>query len=228
MGITTFTGSKGGVGTTVTTVIAAITYAKAHPDEQVVIVDCQEDIAGVVGCVGSEMEILPNLRITTPLAVAHERARERTPIDPEKHPMLAKIGGWQTSSVFALAETCEVFVDCGRYTINPPYDDPRMAMWEKADRRVLVVRNDYLSLRSAFRSDDDGQKNADQMATAVVCIVDPERSLSVRDVRDVLSKPVIEIPADPTVARAVDAGVLTVRHPHVLDGFADRLTTTFA
>lgn len=69
-----------------------------------------------------------------------------------------------------------------------------------------VVRNDYLSLRRALPAVAE--------TTGVVLVVEPNRSLTQRDIVDVLGRPIsAEVRLDPTIARAVDAGLLsTARH----------------
>lgn len=69
-----------------------------------------------------------------------------------------------------------------------------------------VVRNDYLSLRRALAAVAE--------TTGIVLVVEPNRSLTQRDVVDVLGLPLsAEVKLDATIARAVDAGLLaTARH----------------
>lgn len=70
----------------------------------------------------------------------------------------------------------------------------------------VVLRNDYISLRRAL--------NVPQTTIGFVLVTEAQRSLSRRDVTDVLDRPVVaELAVDPAVARAVDAGLLTTaRH----------------
>lgn len=82
--------------------------------------------------------------------------------------------------------------------------------WEAAAgpavRSLLVVRNCYLALRRAVQ--------APVRPSAVVVIEEPGRALCHLEVEAVLpGLPVIAIPADPAVARAIDAGLLSARLP---------------
>jgi hypothetical protein len=75
---------------------------------------------------------------------------------------------------------------------------------------LLVLRPCYLALRRALA--------APLRPSGVILVVEPNRSLSRRDVEDVLGVPVrAQIAWDPQVARAVDAGLLSTRLPRGLD-----------
>jgi hypothetical protein len=121
-------------------------------------------------------------------------------------------GDWQR-----LAAACrehhgvEVIVDAGP-TI-PPIAAHRLAM-----RSLLVVRPCYLALRRAVQRSE--------CASGIIVVNEPGRSLGVTDVERSLSLPILaEIPWDPAVARAVDAGLLAARLPQTLARPLRRLTT---
>jgi len=107
-----------------------------------------------------------------------------------------------------------VVADCGSA------DHPATrAVVEVADAAVVVLRGCYLALRRAVRSP------ALAASTAAVLVDEPGRSLTRREVADVLGVPVIaRVPVRDTIARAVDAGVLSSRMPDVL-GRAAMLVT---
>jgi hypothetical protein len=95
------------------------------------------------------------------------------------------------------------------------------AFVEVADISVVVVRDCYLALRRALRSDLSG-------AAGVVAMDDEYRALRPRDIADVLRLPVLaSVPVCPPVSRSVDAGVLPGRMPAGLQRaarrFVDRL-----
>jgi hypothetical protein len=96
-----------------------------------------------------------------------------------------------------------VIADCGRL------DSPASpAFVEEADRSLLVLRPCYLALRRAVSA---------PRPTAVVLITEPERSLCLRDVEDVLGVPVVaQIAWEAAIARAVDSGLLSGRLPRRL------------
>jgi hypothetical protein len=97
---------------------------------------------------------------------------------------------------------CDVTVDVG--TRTPP--DPLIA---RASRSLLVTRPCYLSLRRAVRSP--------VRPTGVVLVDEPGHGLGARDVEHTLGVPVEAVIAiDPSVSRAVDAGLLTARLPRLI------------
>jgi len=70
----------------------------------------------------------------------------------------------------------------------------------------VVLRNDYLSLRRALAGP--------RTTAGIILISEPNRSLTRRDVADVLAHPIVaELRLDPAIARAIDAGLLSsARH----------------
>lgn len=99
-----------------------------------------------------------------------------------------------------------VVADCGRAE-----DPAARAFAEVADARVVVVRGCYLALRRAVRSP------LLESCTGAVLVDEPGRSLTRREIADVLGIPVLaRVPMRDAVARAVDAGVLGARLPDVL------------
>lgn len=86
---------------------------------------------------------------------------------------------------------------------------PPVELLEAADVSLLVVRPCYLALRRAVA--------VASAATAVAVVREPGRALGPSDVRRILGVPaIIEIPCDPSIARAVDAGLLASRVPGAL------------
>ncbi len=95
-------------------------------------------------------------------------------------------------------------IDCGSIA-----DDAALAIAASASRSLMIVRPCYLALRRALA--------APIRPSAVVLIVEEQRTLAPEDVEDVLGVPVIAVPCDPVIARAVDAGLLASRLPRPLD-----------
>ena len=80
---------------------------------------------------------------------------------------------------------------------------------EYATRSLLVIRPCYLALRRASLLTTKPH--------GVIVITEPGRALGVHDVESVVGAPVLaEIPFDPAIARAVDAGLLAGRVPTLL------------
>ena len=102
------------------------------------------------------------------------------------------------------ADARPVVADCGA---EP--DGAALAVAAGATRSVLVTRACFLSLRRAL--------SAPLRPSEIVLLTEPGRSLSRLDVEDCIGAPVVaEVAVDPTVARAVDAGLLATRLPRTL------------
>jgi MinD superfamily P-loop ATPase len=83
---------------------------------------------------------------------------------------------------------------------------PHAALLPAGAHSLLVVRPCYLAIRRAVA--------AEARPTGIVLVTEPGRALGARDVERAVSAPVVaEVPYDPSVARAVDAGLLAVRLP---------------
>ena len=96
-----------------------------------------------------------------------------------------------------------VVVDAG---LVPPSFVPLVA---RAHRSLLVLRPCYLALRRASA--------LPVRPTGIVLVCEPGRALGRRDVEDVIGVRVqAEVDVDPTIARAVDAGLLASRLPRAL------------
>jgi hypothetical protein len=110
-----------------------------------------------------------------------------------------------------------VVADCGGAS-----DPAARAMVEVADVAVVVVRGCYLTLRRAVRAP------VLTSTMGAVLVDEPGRSLTRREIADVLGIPVLaRVPVRDAVSRAVDAGVLAARLPDVL-GRAAMLVTARA
>ncbi|MEA2825692.1 MAG: hypothetical protein QOG43_131 [Actinomycetota bacterium] len=74
---------------------------------------------------------------------------------------------------------------------------------------LVVVRNDYLSLRRAL--------NSPQTTVGIILVNETHRSLSRTDIEDVLPHPILaEVRVDPSIARSVDAGLVATSRRHRL------------
>lgn len=88
--------------------------------------------------------------------------------------------------------------------------EPAPALRASADRSLLVTRACYLALRRAvaMSARPDG----------IVLVEEVGRALRRVDVEHALGAPVVaSLPVDPTIARAVDAGLLTTRLPRIIE-----------
>ena len=200
---------KGGSGTTVVAVGHALQLAR-QADAPVVLVDLAGEVAAVLGVAEPSGpgvgEWLADgggslLDLATPvgdgLLLLH----------PGRLPLAGMDGEALTA---ALGELAVVVVDCG----VPAGPGPAGAVAAGADRSLLVLRPCYLALRRAVA--------APVRPSGVVLVTEPHRALGRRDVEAVLGVPVrAEIPWDPDIARAVDAGLLATRLPRPLGRVMD-------
>ena len=92
------------------------------------------------------------------------------------------------------------------------------AVGEVADASIIVVRGCYLALRRAVHAP------LLEHTTGVVLLEEPGRSLGAGEIAEVLGRPVLAtMPVRESIARAVDAGVITSRLPEPLARPAARL-----
>jgi hypothetical protein len=108
----------------------------------------------------------------------------------------------RSNMTFDPADWDEIVIDSGR---NPKIVGQELEPFT----RVMVVRNDYLSLR----------RGINQQFEQVVVVEEPSRSLGRDDVSAILdlTHDLIVIPCDPAIARTVDAGLLSARVPRKMN-----------
>ncbi len=217
---------KGGSGTSVVCAALGSSLSRRRP---VLLLDLAGDLPAIAGLAPDrghrELSRRPFPSLATWLAAGPTAPTEA--LDALVHPLVHGLGllalgsavdgtpvaGLPAESGAALAAALAeggpaVVADAGR--IEHPV---QRALVEVADASVVVVRGCYLALRRAV--DDD----LTARALGVVVVEEPGRSLSPADVADVLGCPVLAtIPLDPSVARAVDAGLLIHRAPPLLSG----------
>jgi hypothetical protein len=207
---------KGGSGTSVLTAACALAVARG-PAGGCRLVDLAGDQPAIFGLAAD-----PDLGVADWLAAGPEapvEALDRLLVEVAPGVALLPTGaGARTLQPRAQAEAgaalavavrdlaFPVVADCGRA------DEPAArAFVEVADARVVVVRGCYLALRRAVQSP------VLATCTGAVLVDEPGRSLTRREIADVLGTPVLaRVPLRDTVARAVDAGVLGSRLPDVL------------
>ena len=109
---------------------------------------------------------------------------------------------WADLAVALASLAPSVVVDAGP-------GEPATELLASAAQSLLVTRQCYLALRRVVA---DGPR-----PTGVVLVTEPGRALTSRDVEHAVGAPVVaEIPWDPAISRAVDAGMLCTRMPRSL------------
>jgi CO dehydrogenase nickel-insertion accessory protein CooC1 len=195
---------KGGSGSTVTAAALALLLATRHRGGGYV-VDLAGDLPAALGLPeprdSRSCEVNSALQL---LPRAQHNGASRTP------------GEWRDLGNELRSLQGPVVVDAGVVPVDPQFE-------KAADLRLMVVRPCYLALRRAatMKQAEDNQHNG------VLVVNEPSRALTPNDVETVLRVPVRGvIPFDPSVARAVDAGLLAHRVPKVLEeGLSDLIAS---
>lgn len=200
--------AKGGCGTST---VAAIMALNAGDDA--LLVDLAGDAVDLLGIAdeqrpgifdwvrsAAEPSALANLLVAAGPScrlIAPGNADPPTTVDCERDPPLAARleAAWR----WLRQRAAPTFVDAGS-------GDPPAALCAHADDVFLVTRTCYLALRHAHASA--------VRPTGVIVVREPGRSLHPRDVAAALDAPIVaEVPVDPAVARAADAGLLSTTVP---------------
>ena len=190
---------KGGQG--VTTIAAALATIHAATGRKTLLIDTSSDLPAMLGITepaGPGLgEYLNNTRIT---------------LGDITTPVMERL------DLIALGAIQVVFDADGYGLITGGLDGydsviidttPAAHEWNRhVDQSILVTRPCYLAIRRALCHD---------RPTEIVLIDEPARSLTAADIETCLGLPVTATVAfDPTIARAVDTGLLTSRLPRNL------------
>ena len=193
---------KGGSGTTVVAAALSLLLCRTNPT---VLVDLCGDVPGALGVPEpAGPGVVDWLASPTSgadalfrLAVPAREGLEVLPCGSRSTPV-------PTTRWWSLGEALQqpgrtVVVDAG-------LGAPHAALLPDGTHNLLVVRPCYLALRRAVA--------AGARPTGVVVVTEPGRALGASDVERAVGAPVVaEVPYDPSVARAVDAGLLAARLP---------------
>lgn len=213
---------KGGSGTSVVCAALGMFLARRRPT---LLVDLAGDLPAIAGSVPSRSRPLSSSPYPS---LAHWLAAgpmaETDALDDLVEPLGDRLGllplgarilsmaGLPAESGAALAVALgggpTVVADAGRAEHHT-----QRALVEVADASVLVLRGCYLALRRAVNDDLTAR------ARGVVVVEEAGRALGTLEVADVLGCPVLAtIRVTPSIARAVDAGLLIHRPPKALIG----------
>lgn len=210
---------KGGTGTTV--VSAALALVLSASTGPTLLADLAGDVPAALGLPGPDGPGLADWLAAGPDVPDDALARLEVEVRPRLRLLLrgtadaerdveASEGAVASGRAAALAAALaadrrSVVADCGRAASGPG-----LVLAAGASVSLLVLRPCYLALRRA--------EAAPIRPSGVILVNEQGRSLTRRDVEDVLGVPVrAEIPYEPAVARAVDAGLLTTRVPRNLE-----------
>lgn len=216
-------GAKGGAGTSV--IAAAISLVQARQPAGALLVDLRGDQSALLGLREPPGPGVADWIVRGSQAPPDALARIEVPVVDGLR--LLPRGSWDnptttevTSPLGVLgallgAERRSVIVDAG--CLAAPGDGPptpatvaSSALVANASTSLLVARPCYLTLRRAVAT---GVR-----PHGVVVVGDSWRALRAADVAQVVGAPVVaDVALDPSVARVVDAGLLTSRLPRLLE-----------
>lgn len=208
--------AKGGSGTTVVAAALAVTLA-GRTDRGVTLVDAVGDVPAVLGAAepgglglgdwlanaDAPAEAVANLVVPCADGIG---VVPRGTVDP-------RASGAGTARLAAFAAALD-----GRSTVVDAGSGASayLDLVAVARTSLLVVRPCYLALRRAVAL--GGRTDG------VVLVSEPGRALGRHDVESVLGAPVVaEVPVEPSLARAVDAGLLATRIPRSLSSVLGRV-----
>lgn len=204
MPVTAVYATKGGQG--VTTITAALALLTAQAGHRTLLVDSAGDLPAILGLPDTDQPGLADYLNPTALQyIKHAIEHVTTPVT-ENLDLIQRGTG---PIIFANHTYGLVTGAFDRYDhVLIDAADLTHAWIRSADRRLLVTRPCYLALR---------RTTITPRPTAVVLIDEPDRALNARDIEAVLGQPVTAtVTYSPTIARAVDAGLLATRLPREL------------
>jgi MinD-like ATPase involved in chromosome partitioning or flagellar assembly len=203
--------AKGGAGTTV--VSAALALLSASSTGGALLVDVAGDLPAALGVAVPDTGVADWLA-AGPEVPADALARLEVPVGDGLSLVGRGVGPLGPPDrvdvlvTMLAADSRPVVVDCGAVRREEP-GAMAEAVASGATRSLLVTRACYLALRRAL--------DLTLRPSGVVLVVEEGRALDASDVELALGVPVLaEVPLEPAVARAVDAGLLATRLPRSL------------
>ena len=186
---------KGGSGSTITSAALAMMLAAQHRGGGY-IVDLAGELAPALG-IPDPPDTQP-VDVNASLKLLSFAPRElRTPVEHN----------WKEVANQLLSYDAPVVIDVGTGELNESFE-------RIANRTFLVLRPCYLALRKASNKMSHGYLRND----GIIVLEESGRALTPTDISTVLKTPIVStIKVDPSVSRAVDAGLLSSRIPAALN-----------
>jgi hypothetical protein len=122
---------------------------------------------------------------------------------------------WQALADHIVGRTGDTVIDLGTLDDGRHQTGP---LWRTVDRRLMVIRQCYLALRTATRSPALLRGDGDTPGTdGAILVTEADRALGVADIQRCIDVPIVAVaPLDKNVSRAVDAGLMLTRRPQAL------------
>lgn len=204
--------AKGGSGTTVVAVALAVLCGR-ESENGAVLVDLGGDGPTVFGVPEpdgpglSDWLVAPEAVTSSALTRLEHQVGTDVRLIPRGRRTLAGESRASQCIDRMIADDRPVIIDVGRITgRDEPADVVRRHFVEGATDSLLVTRPCFIALRRAL--------SLPVRPSGVVLVEEEGRALGRTDVEDVLGVPVVaRVAIDPSVARAVDAGLLAARLP---------------
>ncbi len=206
---------KGGAGCSVTAALVAIHRSRRDPGGAMLVDVCGDQPAvlgvaeptgpGLSDWFGAPADRPPDglarlaVEVAAGLALVWKGGARWPPTAGAAAELVAELG----------AHPGAVVVDAGCVVGESPAAELARQLVARSARAILVTRPCYLALRRA--------ELAPTVPSGVVVLREPRRSLGAADVAEAVGAPVLaQIDVDPTIARAVDAGLLLSPSPRRL------------
>ncbi|MGD9997269.1 MAG: hypothetical protein AB7R77_02885 [Ilumatobacteraceae bacterium] len=199
---------KGGSGTTVVASTLAVIAARRGPT---VAIDLGGDVVAALGADAAESAGAGDWLCTSGAPAARLwQLAQPCAVDDDLDLRVVRAGAMPAGerlvelaserlAAAAASHDAHVVIDAGHVIPDGP-------LLQCAARALMIIRPCYLAMRRACAVGTGGSD--------VVLITEPGRALGRKDVERGLGGPVVaELPWDPAVARAVDAGLLRCRVP---------------
>ena len=200
MPVITVHGAKGGQGTT--TVAAVLAILHAHAGHRTLLIDTAGDLPATLATNNTEpIGLADYLNTTRNVAIEQHVTRINDNLD-----LLPRGDGPITFDTYTYGLLTGGLDYYDTVIIDTATHAPE---WDRnADHDILVTRPCYLALRRAVTQ---------PRPTGLVVITEPGRALNTTDIEAALGIPITAtIPADPDIARSIDAGLLNTRLPRTL------------
>lgn len=214
---------KGGAGTTVVTAALGLVLAARPGVPGVLLVDLAGDLPAALGLGPGGGLGLTDWLAAAPEVPGDALSRLEAPAGPSlavvprgAGPLEPGPGGAELLAAVLAAERRPVVVDCGRIDADlGPDAGTALALAAASSRSLLVLRPCFLAVRRAAV--------APLVATGIVLVDEPGRSLAAADVEAATGVPIVaRVRTSDRIARTVDSGLLVARPPRsLLDDLRD-------